>query len=84
MTKHEKYIQELSKTNFVTGLTSSIFANEIGARALLKILMDKGIITLEEWNNAIHFVTERFVDLHVHDYDELSEPDFLDFNPRSK
>ncbi len=81
MTKRDKYIEELSKTNFVTGLTSSMVANELGARALLQILIDKGVITHEEWVSAITDVTERFVDLHVHEYDEEHEPDFLDFTP---
>ena len=81
MTKRDKYIEELSKTNFVTGLTSSMVANELGARALLKILIDKGVITHEEWVSAITDVTERFVDLHVQEYDEEYEPDFLNFTP---
>lgn len=81
MTKRDKYVKELSKTNFVTDLTSSMFAHELGARALLKILIDKGLITHEEWISAITDVTERFVDLHVQEYDEEYEPDFLDFTP---
>lgn len=84
MTKRDKYVQELAKTTFVSGLTTSMVARELGARALLKILMDKGIVTLEEWTDAIQFMTERFVDLHVHDFDDFYEPDFLDFQPGSK
>jgi hypothetical protein len=84
MTKQEKYVRELSKTNFVTGLTTSMVADEIGARALLKILMDKGIVTLEEWNDAIQFMTEQFISQHTHNFDDLAEPDFLDFTPTDK
>lgn len=58
-----------------------MFAHELGARALLKILIDKGVITHEEWVSAITDVTERFVDLHVREYHEEHEPDFLDFTP---
>lgn len=84
MSKRDQYVKALSKTNFVSGLTTSIVAEELGARALLKILMDKGIISLEEWNDAVQFVTERFVDLHTHDFDESTEPDFLDFTKKEE
>lgn len=82
MDKYEKYIKEMAQTPVVQGITTSIVANELGARAILKILMDKGIVTNEEWINAIQFYTERFVDLHASDaYDDPYEPDFIDFTP---
>lgn len=79
MTKREKYIKEMSETNFVSGLTTAMYANEIGARVLTELLIEKGIFTYEEWLAAMKRMTERFVDLHVHDYDEHYEPDYLNF-----
>lgn len=84
MTKREKYIQEISKTNFVSGLTASMVGNELCAKALLKILIEKGIITSDEWCSAVQFMTEQFVEQHTHDFDDLFEPDFLDFTPTDK
>lgn len=85
MSKRDNYVKELANTNFVSGLTTSMFANELGARALLKILMDKGLITNDDWVNAIKSVTESFVSLHTQDFDDLYEPDFIDFvQPKDK
>lgn len=79
--QRDKFVEEIAKTPFVAGLTTSIFANEFGARVLLKILMDKGIITNEEWVAGCIEMNKIFVDLHTHDYDEQYEPCTLDFTP---
>lgn len=81
MSKRDKYVQELAKTTFVAGLTSSMVSNELCARALLKILMDKGIVTNDEWIAAIKSVTESFVSRHIYDFEDLYEPDFISFVP---
>lgn len=79
MNKHDKYVSEMAKTPVVLGVTTSIVANELGARALAKILMDKGIITSDEWRDALQFMTERFVDLHMDGiFEPEYEPDFID------
>lgn len=79
MSKRDNYVKELAKTNFVTGLTTSMVGNELCAKALLRILLDKKIITYEEWVNAIKLETEAFVSTHTHHFEDLSEPDFIDF-----
>ena len=79
MSKRDKYVQEIAKTTFVSGLTTSMVTNELGARALRKILMNKGIITCDEWADAIKSVTESFVSLHTENFEDLYEPDFIDF-----
>lgn len=77
MTDREKYVKTIAETNFTVNLTSAMFAHELGARAILKILMDKKIISLEEWNDAIGLFTEQFVDLHVEDFGEYGELELL-------
>ena len=79
--QRDKFVEEIAKTPFVEGLTTSIFANEFGARVLLKILMDKGIVTPEEWASACKEVNQWFVDLHTLEYDEEHHPQNLDFTP---
>ena len=79
--QRDKFVEEIAKTTFVEGLTTSIFANEFGARVLLKILMDKGIVTPEEWASACKEVNQWFVDLHTLEYDEEHQPQNLDFTP---
>ncbi len=79
--QRDKFVEEIAKTPFVEGLTTSIFANEFGARVLLKILMDKGIVTPEEWASACKEVNQWFVDLHTLEYDEEHQPQNLDFTP---
>ena len=79
--QRDKFVEEIAKTPFVEGLTTSIFANEFGARVLLKILMDKGIVTPEEWASACEEVNQWFVDLHTLEYDEEHQPQNLDFTP---
>lgn len=79
--QRDKFVEEIAKTPFVEGLTTSIFANEFGARVLLKILMDKGIVTPEEWASACKEVNKWFVDLHTLEYDEDCQPQKLDFTP---
>ena len=82
MTKRDKYIKEMSKTPAIEGITTGIVANELCARATLKILMDKGIVTGEEWRDAIQLITERYVDLHIDGiFEEKYEPDFISFLP---
>ena len=79
--QRDKFVEEIAKTPFVEGLTTSIFANEFGARVLLKILIDKGIVTPEEWASACKEVNQWFVDLHTLEYDEEHQPQNLDFTP---
>ena len=79
--QRDKFVEEIAQTPFVEGLTTSIFANEFGARVLLKILMDKGIVTPEEWASACKEVNQWFVDLHTLEYDEEHQPQNLDFTP---
>ena len=79
--QRDKFVEEIAKTPFVEGLTTSIFANEFGARVLLKILMDKGIVTPEEWASACKEVNQWFVDLHTLEYDEEHQPQNLGFTP---
>lgn len=67
-TQRDKFVEEIAKTPFVEGLTTSIFANEFGARVLLKILMDKGIVTNEEWVAGCLEMNKVFVDLHTQEY----------------
>lgn len=83
-TQRERFVEQIAKTPFVEGLTTSIFANEYGARVLLKILMDKGIITTEEWVSGCLEMNKTFVDLHTQEYDERFEPDLLDFTPEKE
>ncbi len=83
-TQRDKFVEEIAKTPFVAGVTTNIFANEYGARVLLKILMDKGIITNEEWVAGCREMNKIFVDLHTHDYDEAYEPNFLNFTPEEE
>lgn len=59
-------------------------ANEFGARVLLKILMDKGIVTNEEWVAGCLEMNKVFVDLHTQEYDEEFEPVSLDFTPEEE
>lgn len=80
MDKRDEYIRKMANTNFVNGLTASMFVHELGARALLNILLEKGIITLDEWMRAIGDVTEKFVELHTEDnfdlrYDSMITPE---------
>lgn len=85
MTKRDKYIKEMANTPAIMGITTSIVANELCARAVLKILMDKGIVTGEEWRDAIQFMTERYVDLHMDGiFEEEYEPDVIDLRPDSE
>lgn len=82
MTKREKYVKEMSKTAVISGVTTSIVANEIGARALAKLLIEKGLISDVEWREALQFMTERFVDLHIDGiFEEDYEADFIDLRP---
>ena len=83
-TQRDKFVEEIAKTPFVEGLTTSIFANEFGARVLLKILMDKGIVTNEEWVAGCLEMNKVFVDLHTQEYDEEFEPVSLDFTPEQE
>lgn len=78
-TQRDKFVEEIAQTPFVENLTMSIFSHEYGARVLLKILMDKGIITTSEWMSACLEVNKWFVSLHTQDYDEDWEPPYLDF-----
>lgn len=81
MTKHEKYIKELAKTTFVSSLTTSMVGKELCAKALLQILLDKGIITYDEWIDAMRAQTEHFVKVNSEGFEELYEPDFISFVP---
>lgn len=80
MDKRDEYVHKMANTNFVNGLTASMFVHELGARALLNILLEKEIITWDEWVQAIGEVTEKFVDLHTEDnfdtrYDSMTTPE---------
>ena len=59
----------------------SIFSHEFGARVILKLLMDKGIVTQAEWISACQEVNKWFVNLHTKIYDEEFEPTVVDFTP---
>ena len=79
MTKHDKYVKEIAKTPAILGITTSMVAQELGARALAKILMEKGVFTYDEWREALQFMSERFVDIHIDGiFEEEYSPDFID------
>lgn len=78
MTKKEKYQEFMQHTALTGSITSSLVAHELLARAILKILMDKKIINMEEYMKAMIEVTGWFVDLHTHNFVDANEPNYLD------
>lgn len=41
--------------------------------------MEKGVFTYDEWREALQFMSERFVDIHIDGiFEEEYSPDFID------
>lgn len=59
MTKDE-YIDIISRENLNAAVTTDMMSRELHSIAVAKVLMDKGIITWKELNNAFQWVNREF------------------------
>ena len=78
--KKEKYIDFMSKTPLIDELTTKISVNELYARALAKVLIDKGLIDGIELHKACSYINRKFVEQSLEGFDESNVPDFVDFS----
>jgi len=78
--KRQKYIDFMSKTPIIDEITTKICANELYARAIAKVLIDKGIIVGTELQEACSYINRRFVEQTLDELDESNVPDFVDFS----
>ncbi len=78
--KKEKYVDFMSKTPLINELTTKLCANELYAKALAKVLIDKGIISGTELQEACSYINRKFIEQTLGELDESNVPDFVDFS----
>lgn len=80
LSKEEKYLEFLKDSTLANMITCEIVANEILARALLSILIKKGIISSEEYRAAIKKYSDEYIERKLNgSIDSTNIPDEVEF-----